>query len=161
MITANLIQGNNCNISPDAYVGFKEHGGKIILGNNVRIMHNCVIRTCTGIINIGNNVSIGYYCVMHGMGGIEIGDNVLFSPNVHIYAQDHGVAINQLIMKQKNIPKHVIIGSDVWIGANTVVCGGVKIGNGCVIGAGSVVTKNIPDYGIWAGNPVRKIGERV
>lgn len=160
MITANLVKGNKCIISSDAYIGYKEHGGKIILGNIVRIMHGCVIRTCTGIIRIGNNVSIGYYCILHGMGGIKIGNNVLLSPAVHLYAQDHGIETDKLIMKQKNIPKLIEIGNDVWIGANSVICGGVKIGNGCVVGAGSVVIKNIPDYEIWAGNPAIKIKER-
>jgi len=160
MVTANIIKGNKCNISPDAYIGYKEHGGKIILGNNVVIMHGCVIRTCTGVIQIGNRVSIGYNCVLHGMGGILIGDDVLLSPGVHLYAQDHGIKFGEFINKQKNIPKPIVIGNDVWIGANSVICGGVQIGNGCVIGAGSVVTKNPPDNEIWAGNPAIKIKER-
>ena len=55
MIIAKLIKGKKCVISRESYIGFKEHGGKIILGNRVRVMHGCVIRTCTGIIDIGNN----------------------------------------------------------------------------------------------------------
>ena len=161
MITANLIKGNKCKISEQSFIGYKEHGGKIILGNNVSIMHGCVLRTCTGIIDIGNNVSIGYYCIFHGMGGIKIGNNVLFSPHVHLYAQDHGIVSNILIMKQKNIPKSISIGCDVWVGANSVICGGVSIEDGCVIGAGSVVTKSIPKNEIWAGNPAIKIKERL
>jgi acetyltransferase-like isoleucine patch superfamily enzyme len=160
MVTANLTKGKKCNISPDAYIGYREHGGKIILGNYVRIMHGCVLRTCTGIIEIGSYVSIGYYCIMHGMGGIKIGNHVLFSPGVHLYAQDHGISRNEIIMKQENISRPIEIGNDVWIGANSVICGDVKIGNGCVVGAGSVITKNIPDYEVWAGNPAKKIKER-
>lgn len=54
----------------------------------------------------------------------------------------------------------IVIGEDCWIGSNVTILGGVKIGNGCVIGAGSIVTKNIPDYSVAVGNPARVIKNR-
>ena len=54
----------------------------------------------------------------------------------------------------------IIIGNDVWIGARVIILPGIHVGNGCVIGAGSVVTHDIPDYEIWAGNPAHKIKTR-
>ena len=94
-IRANLIQGKGCSISPSAFIGYNEHGGKIILGNNVKIMHDCILRTCTGIIQIGNSVSIGYGTIMHALGNIKIGDTTLLSPRVQIYAQNHGIKIGR------------------------------------------------------------------
>jgi acetyltransferase-like isoleucine patch superfamily enzyme len=155
-----LTVGNKCRLSPDAKVGFREHGGKIILGDNVTINHGCVIRTCTGIIEIGDNSSIGYYSIMHGLGGIKIGNNVMVSPNVQIYAQSHGMNKGSVMRNQPQTGKGVVIGDDVWIGAGAIILDGVTIGNGVIIGAGSVLTKNVPDYEIWGGNVAKKIGER-
>lgn len=157
----NLTQGKGCKIDPDAHMGYAESGkGKIILGNNVIIRHGCVIRTSSGLIKIGSNVVVNYHCIMHAFGGITIGNNTLLSPNVQLYAQNHGIAKNKPIRNQDNILAPIFIGSDVWIGAGSIITGGVTINNGAVIGAGSIVTKDIPAYEIWAGNPAKKIGER-
>jgi len=157
----NLTQGKNCQLHPDAYIGFNESGkGKLILENKVIIRQDCIIRTCTGKIHIADNVIINYGCIMHGLGDILIGANTLLSPNVQIYAQNHGTKKNKLIRDQKQSGEGVVIFRDVWIGAGAIIMDGVTIGQGAVIGAGSVITKNIPGYEIWAGNPCRKIGER-
>jgi len=160
MITAKLTQGIGCDISPDSYIGYMEHGGEIILGDYVRIMHGCVIRTCTGIIKIGNLVSIGYNCIFHGMGGITIGDFTLISPGVHVYAQNHGIDKDMRIRDQQNVPKPVVIGKDCWIGAGAIILGGTVIEDGCVISAGTVMRGTARAYGIYAGNPCGKIGDR-
>jgi len=162
MISSNVIMGKKCRIDDNCYLGYKEHGGQIALGDNVRISHGCVIRSCTGNIKIGNNTSVGYYSIMHGLGGIEIGSNVLISPNVHIYAQNHGIKRNELIAKQKNTGVGIKIEDDIWIGANSVICDGSYLSQGCILGAGSVLTKSCKTkpYEIWAGNPAVKIGDR-
>lgn len=159
-ITAKIIVGNNCSISPKSLIGYKEHGGEIILGNNVTILEDCIIRTCTGIIKIGDFVSIGYGTIMHGLGGITIGSGTLISPRVQIYAQNHGIKGRTPIRDQKQTSKGIIIGQHSWIGASAIILDGVIIGNGSVIGAGSVVTKNVQSFEIWGGNPAVKIGER-
>ena len=156
-----LKKGTKCALDDSAHIGYAESGkGQIILGNNVIIRHGCVIRSCSGIIKIGHNVVVNYYTIMHGLGGITIGNNTLISPNVQMYAQNHGVAKNNLIRNQENINAPIKIGQDVWIGAGAIITGGVTIGDGAVIGAGSVVTKNIAPYEIWAGNPAKKIKDR-
>jgi len=157
----NLTQGNNCSLSPQAHIGFNESGkGSIILGDKVIIRHGCMIRTCSGKIQIKENTVVNYGCIIHGMGGIYIGENCLLSPNVQIYAQNHGIKRDKLIRSQKQTGKGVIIGCDVWIGAGAIITDGVTIGKGAVIGAGSVLTKHVLPNEIWAGNPARKIGER-
>lgn len=155
-----IIQGKSCSISKDAYLGYKEHGGSIVLGNRVTIRHGCVIRSCTGKIIIGDNVTLNYHCIIHGLGNVTIGDYSMLSPHVQIYAQNHGLKKNKLIRSQKQTGKGVIIGKDVWIGANAIILDGVNIGDGAIIGAGSIVTKNIPKYEIWAGNPAKKVRVR-
>lgn len=160
MITAKLTKGAQCSISPSAHIGYKEHGGEIILGNNVSIAHGCVIRTCTGKIVIGNSVTINYGCIMHGLGGITIGNNVMLSPYVQIYAQNHGIRKGVPIRSQPQTGKGIVIESDVWIGAGAVILDGVQIGKGAVIGANAVVTKNVPEYETWGGCPAKKIGWR-
>jgi len=160
MIASNVTVGKSCSIAKNSCIGYLEHGGSIILGDKVRIRHNVIIRSCTGNIKIGNSVVINYGCIMHGFGGITIGDKVMLSPNCQLYAQNHGLAKGKSLMHQKNIGKGIKIGNDVWLGASVIVCDGVNIGNGVVVGAGAVVTKSIPDFEIWAGNPAKKIGER-
>ena len=98
-----------------------------------------------GKLEIGKNFGMNNGCVVTAYDHIKIGDNVMLGPNVLIYDQDHdyraegGVAA----MKFKTAP--VVIGNNVWIGANTVVLRGTHIGNNCVIAAGCVVKADIPD----------------
>jgi len=153
-------QGKNCSIAKNTFLGYKEHGGSIILGQRVTIRHNCVIRSCTGKIQIGNYVTINYGCIIHALGGVKIGDFTLLSPGVQIYAQNHCLKKDMRIREQKQIGKGIFIGQDVWVGASAIILDGVSIGDGAVIGAGSIVTHDIPDYEIWAGNPAKKIGKR-
>ena len=90
------------------------------------------------------------------MAKVRIGDNCQFAPNVSIYTAGHPihpVSRNSLY----EYGKEVIIGDNVWIGGNTVICPGVHVGSNTVIGAGSVVTRDIPDWCVAAGNPCRVI----
>ena len=90
------------------------------------------------------------------MGRVDIGDNVLFAPNVSIYTAGHPVhPETRNTGYEYGIP--VKIGNNVWVGGNTVITPGVTIGDNVVIGAGSVVTKDIPANVVAAGNPCRVI----
>ena len=105
---------------------------------------------------IGKNVFINSCCRFQDNGGIEIGDKTMIGPNVTI------VTINHEINPEKRInatPKPVKIGKNVWIGADCTILPGVTIGENSIIGAGSVVTKNVPNNVIVAGNPARLIRE--
>ena len=87
---------------------------------------------------------------------ITIGDNCFMAPNVAIYTAGHPIhPDSRNSMYEYGIP--VTIGDNVWIGGNVVICPGVTVGSNCVIGAGSVVTKDIPDWSIAAGNPCKVI----
>lgn len=107
-------------------------------------------------IEVGKNFFANYNCTMLDVGMIRIGDNVQIAPNVAIYTAGHPVhPATRNSSYEYGID--VTIGNNVWIGGNVVICPGVKIGDNAVIGAGSVVLKDVPAWSIAAGNPCRVI----
>jgi len=107
-------------------------------------------------IKVGKNFFANYNCCILDVGKVTIGDNCLFAPNVSVYTAGHPIhpdARNSLY----EYGIDVTIGNNCWIGGNVVIMPGVNIGDCCVIGAGSVVTKDIPAWSIAAGNPARVI----
>lgn len=112
-------------------------------------------------IEVGKNFFANYNCTILDVAKVTIGDNCQMAPNVAIYTAGHPVH-PQTRNTAYEYGISVTIGDNVWIGGNTVICPGVHIGSNTVIGAGSVVTKDIPDWCIAAGNPckvIRKITE--
>ena len=111
---------------------------------------------CGKNIKIGKNVFINACCRFQDQGGIEIGDGSLIGHNTTIATLNHD--FNPL--KRQNLtPRPVKIGKNVWIGSDCTILPGVEIGDGAIIGAGSVVTKSIPANTIAVGNPARVIKE--
>ena len=108
-----------------------------------------------GII-LGENVFINMNCTFLDSGYIRIGDNCFMGPNVQIYTPHHPMD-HERRKTSIEIAFPVTIGDDCWIGGGVIICPGVSIGNRAVIGAGSVVTKDIPDDAVVAGNPARLI----
>lgn len=107
-------------------------------------------------IEVGKNFFANYNCTILDVAKVKIGDNCQMAPNVAIYTAGHPIhpaTRNSLY----EYGKPVTIGDNVWIGGNTVLCPGVRVGSNVVIGAGSVVTKDLPDWCIAAGNPCRII----
>lgn len=112
-------------------------------------------------ITVGSNVFVNYNCTMLDGGGINIGNNVLIGPNCQLYTPQHPM---DYVARRGTIETGypVEIGDDTWLGGGVIVCPGVKIGKRCIIAAGSVVTKDIPDDCLAAGNPAkvkRKLNE--
>jgi acetyltransferase-like isoleucine patch superfamily enzyme len=102
-------------------------------------------------IEVGKNFFANYNCTILDVAKVKIGDNCQLAPNVAIYTAGHPlhpVSRNSAY----EYGKEVVIGDNVWIGGNTVICPGVHIGDNVVIGAGSVVTRDIPDWTVAAGN---------
>lgn len=107
-------------------------------------------------IEVGKNFFANYNCTIIDVAKVIIGDNCQMAPNVAIYTAGHPVhPDSRNSMYEYGVG--VTIGDNVWIGGNTVILPGVHIGSNTVIGAGSVVTKDIPDWVIAAGNPCRVI----
>ncbi len=108
-------------------------------------------------IRMGHRVYFNFNCVVLDVCPVTIGDFTLFGPAVQIYTAMH--PLNAALRRQQEYGKPIEIGSDVWVGGAAVICPGVKIGDKAVIGAGSVVTRDIPAGVFAAGNPCRVIRE--
>ena len=103
---------------------------------------------------IGDYVYIGGGGYIWGLGGIKIGSGTILGPRVTIHTVNHRYENADYIpFDNHTYQQEVIIGENVWIGDNAMICPGVKVGNGAVIAMGSVVSKDVPDYSIVAGNP--------
>lgn len=127
--------GNNCKIQPRVNLG---DGNEIIIGNNCMINEDVYIE------------------------GASIGDYVMIAPNATIYASSHIHSSTEIPMQMQGqtLKKICIIEDDVWIGKSVIVMPGVRIGKGSIVGAGSVVTKNVEPYSIVAGVPAKFIRSR-
>lgn len=116
-------------------------------------------------LRIGNYVSIDEGCIFTSVpnGTIEIGEYTILSSRVKFYPMSFRFeSRDELIRNQGAKVKTIHVGRDVWIGADSIILGGVKIGDGAIVGAGSVVTKDVEPYTVVAGNPavvIKKRGE--
>jgi len=132
---------------------FKKYGKHIIIDYKTffRYMNK---------IKIGNGVSINRGCEFFTSANlgtiIDISDNVVFSPNVKLYGAGH----NYSYLKLPDISGDIIIKRDVWIGANSIILQNITIGEGAIISANSVVTKDVPSYVIVAGIPANIVKKR-
>ena len=106
-------------------------------------------------IHMGERVFFNFNCVVLDVCPVTIGDFTLFGPAVQIYTATH--PMNALLRRRQEFAKPIEIGSDVWVGGGAIICPGVTIGSRSVIGAGSVVTRDIPEGVFAAGNPCRVI----
>lgn len=107
-------------------------------------------------IQLGSKVFFNFNCVVLDVMQVKIGNNVLFGPSVQIYTATHPMEAD-IRRKWLEFAKPVSIGSDVWVGGAAIICPGVTIGDRSVIGAGSVVTRDVPDDVFAAGNPCKVI----
>ncbi|MEO6810569.1 MAG: sugar O-acetyltransferase [Isosphaeraceae bacterium] len=108
-------------------------------------------------ILLGERVFFNFNCIVLDVCPVRIGDFTLFGPAVQIYTATH--PLNAELRRMQEFAKPIEIGSDVWVGGGAILCPGVRIGSKSVIGAGSVVTRDVPDGVFAAGNPCRVIRE--
>lgn len=107
-------------------------------------------------MKLGEKVFFNFNCVVLDVAEVTIGSRTLFGPNVQIYTATHPID-HKVRASGLEFAKPITIGEDVWIGGSAVICPGVNIGDRSVIGAGSVVTRNIPADVFAAGNPCKVI----
>ena len=129
------------------------------VGKNVNVEPR-VRLDCWNDLIIGNNSGLG---INARVGLVEIGDDVMMGPDCVCLTANHNFDRLDVPMWTQGFASHnkITIGNDVWIGQRVTILPGIKINDGSIIGAGSVVTKDVPRFGIVAGNPARLIGSRV
>lgn len=126
------------------------------LGANSVIEDFATVNNGVGDVHIGHHTIVGLGNVI--IGPVNIGNEVMLAQNIVISGLNHGyedVSISP--RRQKEVCKQINISDDVWIGSNSVITAGVTLGKHCIIGAGSVVTKDIPEYCVAVGNPAKVI----
>ncbi len=141
---------------------FRQFCAKLILGDRCGAWVNIEKGTRFGDgLTIGNGSGLGAYSNVPS--DVVIGENVMTGQELLIFTSNHRTDRLDIPMGSQGMTKSrtVVIGNDVWIGARVTILPGVHIGNGCVIGAGAVVTKDVPDYEIWGGNPAHFLKSRL
>jgi len=160
-IFGKIFSVNNIQIGRNTFIMSYKN---IKIGENLRMEDNALLSANEGKLNIGTNV-----CLMQNVkisanrSTIIIGNYVLIAPNVVLQGVNHNTEITNrpiLFSGDQKFNNFIYIDDDVWIGANSVITPGVKIGKGVIIGAGSVVTKDVEPYSIMGGVPAKLIRKR-
>lgn len=130
----------------------------IYLSDGVRIKEYAVLDAYGGFIHLGRDVRIGHHSVIAGHGGVTFGDFSGVSGLSYVIAADHGFRDTSTpFVEQMQRRRGISIGKNVWGAASVVITDGVEIGDHAVIGAGSVVRRDVPAYSVVAGNPARVV----
>jgi acetyltransferase-like isoleucine patch superfamily enzyme len=155
--------GANIFIGDHVIIFEGKNGGSVELGDRVNIFRHTIIETAHGgSLTLEAEASIHPRCQLNAYKApIRIGRGTMIAPNCAFYPYDHGVAPDRPIRQQPLKSKgSITIGSEAWLGVGVIVLGGVRIGDGAVIGAGSVVTQDVPDGAIALGTPARVVKMR-
>lgn len=138
------------------------YGGRVCIGDYCELRRGCQLLSYGGSIKIGNHSSINPYTMIYGQGNITIGDYVRIAAHCVLIPSNHVFSdVSKPIYQQGLVNRGIVVEDDVWIGCGVRVLDGVTIAQGCVIGAGSVVTKSTEPYGIYVGIPAKKIKSRI
>lgn len=162
----NIRLGRGANIGSDVVIDALSKNG-VVLGDNVKIGDYTKI-LCTGTIRsigegveIGNNCGIAENCFFGAAGGIKIGNDVIMGQNVRFHSENHNYNdLDQLIRLQGVTRQGIKIGNNCWIGAGVVFLDGAELGDGCIVGANSVVNRKFGDNNIIVGMPAKTIKKR-
>jgi maltose O-acetyltransferase len=111
-------------------------------------------------IELGDGVGFNYGCYVNGYGGLRIGDRTIIGPYAMIHTANHEISAERPIVDQGWTERPVEIGADCWIGMGVCILPGARLGDGCVVGAGSVVTGELGPNCVAVGNPARSIRTR-
>ncbi len=157
---SNVQIGDNVKIFGNIDLRNRENG-KIIIGNDVEIDNDCrFVAANNAVLEMKEKCFIGPYNIFNAGEDLILGSYTISGGFVHIQSSNHGIAKDQKIWLQQHTYGKINIGEDVWLGANCTILKGISIGNGAIIAAKAVVTKDVKAYSIVAGIPAKEIGER-
>lgn len=164
---ANIHLGKGVTVEKDVVLDAASVNG-LVVGDNVKIGRYTQIR-CSGTLKqlgkgfiIGENSGIGEFSFFGAAGGISIGSNAIMGQNVRMHAENHNYADSKVPIRLQGVTHSgIVVKDNCWLGAGVVVLDGVTIGSGCVIGANSLVTKDIPDNSVAVGSPAKVIKSRL
>lgn len=135
--------------------------GSISIGPGTVIQPFAFLHSHAGSIRLGKNCSVNPYAVLYGEGGLQIGDNVRIAAHTAIIPGNHQFDRLDIPISEQGLScQGIVIEDDVWIGAGVRILDGVRVARGCVIGAGSVVTRSTEPYGVYVGSPARLLKTR-
>jgi acetyltransferase-like isoleucine patch superfamily enzyme len=144
-----------------AHVYVRKGYGRVILGKWVHLGVNTALRCHEGTLSLGDKSNLGRGISINCYLDVEIGDSALFADDVYISDFDHRFDdLTQTIKDQGIVKSRVRIERDVWLGTKVTVCRGVVVGEGTVVGANAVVTKDLPAFSVAVGVPARVIKDR-
>jgi acetyltransferase-like isoleucine patch superfamily enzyme len=156
-----IVIGDRAFLRENVQLSCCEPGGQITLDYWARIDRGVDIRAHGGRIRVGSQSYLGPYCCLAGPGDIIIGSNCMIASQSSLYANNHKFSdLETPIADQGVTAEGIVIEDDCWLGTGVRVLDGVRIGRGSVIGAGAVVTKDIPPLSIAVGVPAKVIGQR-
>lgn len=142
--------------------------GQLKLGDNVgigaysRLIVSTSFNNLGSHIHIGNNVGIGEFAYLGGAGGLEIGDECIVGQYFSCHPENHNYENLKTPIRHQGVSrKGIKIGRNCWIGSKVTILDGVTIGDNCIIAAGAVVTKNMPDNAVIGGVPARVLKSRI
>lgn len=157
---SNFEMGSHCFIGDRVIILQKSSGGKVKIGSYVNIYRDTIIETdFGGDLTIGDYSSIHPRCQINAyVSSVKIKKGVMIAPNCAIYPHTHGLEYGVPIRKQALTSRGpILIDDEAWLGFGVIVLGGVRIGKGAAVGAGAVVTHDIPDNAIAVGNPAKVV----
>ena len=153
--TVDIAEG--CFIAPEARI-FAEPGRTVSIGPGCSIAADVFVH---GPVVLGPRVSLNARASLDGgAAGIRIGEGTRIATGATLYAFDHGLAPDRPVRSQPVTSRGIVLGKDVWVGANAGITDGVRIGDHAVVGMGAVVTRDVPAWAIVAGVPARVLGDR-
>lgn len=136
-------------------------GDNVSVGAFSRVIVSTSLNNIGNKIVIGNNVGIGEFAYLGGAGGLEIGDECIIGQYLSCHPENHKYGNLEIAIRQQGVSrKGILIGKNCWIGSKVTILDGVKIDNGCIVAAGSVVTKSFPENSIIGGVPAKLIKSR-
>ncbi len=161
LVPRRIFLGRRVMVGEACFLDANTARGRIELQDDVWLSRGSYIVAGEAEVVIGPTTYVGHRCLMYGHAGIHVGRDVLLANDVQLICGNHTFARRDVpIRAQPPEGRPIVIEDDVWLGASTIVLGGVTVGRGSVVGAGAVVTQSLPAYSIARGVPARVVGVR-